>query len=650
MSGHGGGHTEPAVHDDKKVNSGAQSCPLQAHAQCEMAKLKIKVRYRCFQWAEPPKDMKFTTPDLLSPIDTELETDRIKRNDYITRSERSRLAKDVVALLGQYDFVIDSLASFRTREKAPETNCEIRVEAESEGECPHCQHLALAMAPKTGSSDIAIEVEPAPIGHHEHMVLAPASWPVHEPNKAEAILKEVLAPTYNADLGAGENVFGKLFQLLMFVFHAKRSTDIEFSATTCGKHTATHAGPAKFTAMVRVFRDISVGVGLRFPPPFKLKEEVVGSMGVFTGKKKLEYKAEAKAGEREMEMELEGHGTRKKPIHEMEGKIKFKNGKKDEYALYFQFNDLEFNLTKGSEDQEQFEKGMKTAEKGWDKTKETASDSLAAVKAWANKPASPGAPKRKINLAEVERMAQNLKAQLTAAFHTLVNMVETVKGIFKTITKFLKAAPQLGFKLESEIGFLGGDIFAQWGMVPVDSTQKKFPPGGTLAERYAPLFHKLHLESSVTLVKYELVASVGAMIDLGKLGSAKARIELGIGLEVKWSTWLELISNMNGSDMDRYAQDLTGKSTCEGSAEVEVKALGVTLYQAKIGFETGIVVEGKLIWELVKGRFSYQVNVRTMETGWYWYASDIKTGVVKGALHKLFEPKLLLHNEGILAG
>ncbi len=642
------GHAEPEVHENKKVNSGCQECALKAKAQCEMKELELKVSYRCFQWAEPPKgSAPHKAPDLLSPIETRLKTHKIRRHEVLSKKDQSALGKDMVALLKNYDLIIDSLASFRTRDSAPETFCEIEVKAEGEGKCAHEQHVVISMQPKSETSGISAGFHPAPIKGEEHMVLRPAIW---KPEVTEVTIKELLAPTYNADLGAGDNVFGKLFQLLMFVFHANRSADIEFVATTCGKHSATENGPKELTALVRVFRDLSIGVGFKCPPPIRCSEEIKGSLGVLSGSRELEYKLEAADRQHRVEVEAKAsRETHREGKHvvtetESEAKIAFKREPEDGYALYFKFNELEFNLSEKSEDVKQIGEANEKAHKAVEAGHQKVSDSLASLKAWANKPSG---PKRKMNFAEMERMAKNIRGQLQAFFSDFVSKVKAIKDLLYTLPRLMKKWPQLGFKLETEIGFLGGDIFAAWGMVNVDSDKAQNTP---VHDRYAPLFPKIHLETKVSLVKFKLAGSFGAMIDGGWVGSAKARVEVVLTLEVSWQTWLEVVFNLNGNDLDRYVQSLTETTKGEISAEVEAKALGITLVQKKIGIESGIAVEGILIWELSNGKLSYQVNVRTLETGWYYYTNDIKTGRAHTSVHQIFAPQLVHHSEGLIRG
>jgi hypothetical protein len=266
------------------------------------------------------------------------------------------------------------------------------------------------------------------------------------------------------------------------------------------------------------------------------------------------------------------------------------------------------------------------------------------VKAWANKPS---APKRKINWAEMERMAKNLKDQLTAFFRDFVTKMKAIKDLLFTLPRLMKKFPQLGFKLETEVGFLGGDIFCTWGLVNVDSTKKQ---NTVLHDRYAPLFPKIHLESKVSLLKFKIAGSFGAMIDMGFVASAKARVEVALSLEVAWQTYLEIVFNVNGNDLDRFIQTFSETTTGEVSAEVEVKAVGVTIVQKKIGLESGIVLEGSLIWELANGKFSYQINIRTLETGWYYYTNDLKTGRAHTSVHQIFPPQHIHHSEGLIRG
>src|SRR5262249_14507749 len=121
------------------------------------------------------------------------------------------------------------------------------------------------------------------------------------------------------------------------------------------------------------------------------------------------------------------------------------------------------------------------------------------------------------------------------------DFVAKVRGIVKAIVSVLdlmKKAPQLGFKITFEIGFLSGDYFLSWQHAPADTSQAMSWP---LHDRYAPLLHKLHMEAKISLVTFKVEASFGFLFDLGAVGKAEARVAGSLSLEITWQTMVDFI-------------------------------------------------------------------------------------------------------------
>ena len=81
-----------------------------------------------------------------------------------------------------------------------------------------------------------------------------------------------------------------------------------------------------------------------------------------------------------------------------------------------------------------------------------------------------------------------------------------------------------------------------------------------LADRFAPLLHKLHVESTMTLITFKVEASFGFLFDAGVVGKAEARVAGSLGLEIPFTVSLDAIigsgaANGKGSDVvDDVAQ------------------------------------------------------------------------------------------------
>jgi hypothetical protein len=257
----------------------------------------------------------------------------------------------------------------------------------------------------------------------------------------------------------------------------------------------------------------------------------------------------------------------------------------DDYALYFKLNAMEFVLTGGKEE-----------------------------------PAGESLP---------------LKAKLALFFH---NFVAKLEGIMKEIEGALdlfKKWPQAGFKITADLAFLSGDLFVGLAHFPLDSTQ---PYAGPLKDRYVPLLHNLHVESKLSLVKFDVEASFGLKVDGGSVGMIEARVVGSTGIELMLQIFVDLIIGPgaeNGKDWDVLSEQLTAQSKSSLRATVEVK-VAVFSFKREIGIETGVAIDGRIRWGFMKNEILYALKVRTLETGWYFYTTDVATSASGVSVHKIF--------------
>jgi len=88
-------------------------------------------------------------------------------------------------------------------------------------------------------------------------------------------------------------------------------------------------------------------------------------------------------------------------------------------------------------------------------------------------------------------------------------------------------------------------------------------------------------------------------------------------------------------------QMLSGTTTGNLRATFEVKVAWFS-YKTEIGIESGIVVDGRIEWKLMKGEIKYSLNVRSLETGWYIYSTDLKSGKANVTVHQIFKAQPLM--------
>ncbi|MFO0614738.1 MAG: hypothetical protein U0414_19280 [Polyangiaceae bacterium] len=625
----------PPVQPNKPVNSGANACPVHGKKRCEAAKLDLKVKYV------------YVNDATQSPVETHLVTKAQKRFVPIPKASADKLGRTVVSLLRRYDLVIEALAGFPNKGneeiaekpqhgiaqpratakemKGADNIAEVEVEGEVVGdpECTLHLHPHIRMFPHTPTAQKEFEYAPEPEGHGgPHTGLRETSW---KPGVKKVEVKEILAPVFKADMLGGNSAFASLFRLVMWVWHINQSLDLEFVVEACGVRSPSQAGVLNLTGLVRVYRDVNIAVGIKFPPLKKTTHAVQG---------KLDAEGAALLTKSE-KIDWSGHKVTK---NTQKTKTGFKGlmvfGEDEgECELYFKFNELEFKL------KETVDKAKEQAE-ALAHAKENATEKY---KHWKNE----AARKRAIDKAMKEAFGDFLtfKDKLELFFQGLVkavrNIVKTLTSVFDMMKKF----PQLGFRLTFEVGFMSGQFFIGWAHTGVDSSQPLTTP---LSDRYAPLFHKLHVEFDMMLVTIKAEASFGLFIDAGPIGSADATVAGTISLELKWATALDVILGAgwnNGAGGDVLTQGLNATATVNLRARVQVTIAWKT-WKKELGIESGIVCEGRVDWKYKADEIYHFLGVRTMETGWYFYSSDFKTGEVHVSTHKIFDAKKLYFTEG----
>lgn len=628
------GQAKPQTSENKPVNGATQECPYKHKKQCEVEKLEVIAKYV------------YTNDATQTPVVTKLHAEKRLRHELIPPKTQERIGHSAVELLGKFDLVLECLAGFPNKgneegggakpgpgemrkpgavakeTKGVDNVAEIEVEAEVEGECGVAKHALIRMKPFNEAPATKYEFEPAPAGKEEKMRVEEAEW---KPGIKKIAVKEVTAPTFKSDLAGGDNAIGALFRLIMWIWHANASMDIEFVVESCGVHTPTEAGTQSLNALVRVFRDINAAIGLKVPPVKKITHSSERTIGIGSDK----YASQSVNGEHRTRINTESNKTGFK------GVAVFDETPEDEFALYFKFNELEFQI---KETYDKAKEEVEAKQKAYENAKEK-------YKHWKDERARKSA----IDKAFKEAFGDLLtfRDKLEIFFRDFVAKVKMIKNALISVLDLMKKMPQMGFKITFEIGFLSGDIFLGWAHTGVDSSQ---PMPAALKERYAPLLHKLHFETKISLITFKVEASFGILIDGGALGRAEARVAGSLGVEVAWQTFIDVVIGsyaMNGKDADMLTQQLTGTTTCNLRATVEVKVAWLS-WKKEIGIESGIAVDGRMEWKFMKGEVKYSVNVRSLETGWYIYSTNIKTGQANVSLHKIFEARQLFHAENNL--
>ncbi|UQA62015.1 hypothetical protein [Polyangium aurulentum] len=237
------GNAPPApVQQQKAVNSGAQQCPLKAQKPCDVQKLIV------------------TATVLGDEVQVrKLETTKRLRNTPVP----GFTDKSVLELLGTYDLVIDTIASYPSRED-PHPKDQVKLEARADfhgRQCAHQQHPVMVLVPKTEAREL------------------PAGGIV---KKGQALgPHQFFANSAGFDLGAPSGI-AVIFDIVRSFWPLARPKKLEIRADACGIRAAGAAGPpVKYlAAVVRIFRKDTYAVGLKMPPLGKLTHE---RSGLITG-------------------------------------------------------------------------------------------------------------------------------------------------------------------------------------------------------------------------------------------------------------------------------------------------------------------------------------------------------------------------------
>jgi len=573
----------PPVAANKQVKSAKLPCQQGGLKQCEVKKLKVTGICKSISDAT-------SVPVLASLVAT-----RRMRGDRIPPATQAKLGRGAVDLLARYDLVIEELAGFPCKgheanshgkpkqpggasaeTKSASNVAEIEAEAEFEGKCSVDHHPRIHLKPTQASSS-AVEMSPVPLDGKAHMALQEVSW---DRGITRVAIKDILAPTFNTDIDGGDNPFAALFQLVMWVWNVNKSADIEVRAEACGVHGPNQAGIGDLNALVRVYRDVSVAIGIAVPPVKKITHT--------------------------------NHAQPEEPP--------------DEFSLYFKFNELEFKL----------KETLQGVEEQAHRQKQQASESYKNFKSWEGERAKKGAFDRAAR--EVFGPFLSFRDKLEIFFDGFVKNVRAMVKAIVSVLDLMKKFPQLGFTITFEVGFLSGDAFLQWSHAPADTSQAR---SGPLAARYAPLAHKLHFNTTLSIVTFSVEASFGLMISCGDNATAEARVAGKVALDVTLPIDIEFIVGAQVSTKGHLSYKLVGTTTCDLRATLSAR-LGWFSFKQEIGIESGLVVEGGVDIKPTENAITYSLAVRSLETGWYFHSTNLRTGVPHVSVHKIFDAKLLM--------
>lgn len=459
----------PPTQAQKQVAKPVQQCPYLAEKPCDVDKLEVEVEIQGEDEGESPRKLATTKKRVLEGV-TDVKN------------------KNVLALLRRYDFVIDVMAGYVSREDAyPKNRLKISAKSQAHGrECPVHLHPALVVKPFAAEGSKAKQMDELPT---EGIVQKGTAWGP----------KNFLALSFKPDGGIDNAGFGLLFAIIRSLWPLANPKAIEIRADSCGKKAKGAGTPpnGSLTALVRIYRKDVFSIGIKLPALGKYKHERSGTV---TGEKEFERKTEAQAGF--------GYAT-KETSHKQSGEGRHAN---------IETSDERWRGASGSKTETTREdhRWVKKTESHQYSDRQGAKievykGNFALEVTEELKKKGPIALVIKRNDREFSKeLFGEKKALIDKIIDGLIKAVEAIsKGI-----ETLKKAPQLGWKFEFELSLLAGTIALEW--------QPRYLKGPIANGRYYPV--GLRANGKIGMEVVNLSAKISFGIEA---------VALGTGLVVK---------------------------------------------------------------------------------------------------------------------
>ena len=255
----------PPTTPQKQVAKPVQECPLLAQKPCDVDKLEVNVDILGEDESESPRKLSVTKKRVLENV-----TD-VKK-------------KDVLALLRRYDFVIDVMAGYVSREDAyPKNRLKISAKSQPHGSaCPVQVHPTLVVKPFTSDGKKAKAGGELP---PEGIVQKGTSWGP----------QNFLALSMGYDYGIDKPGIGVVFMIIRSLWPLANPKVLEIRADSCGRKSKAAGTPpnGSLTALVRIFRKDVFAIGIKLPPLGKYSHERSGTV---TGEREFEKSTSMQGG------------------------------------------------------------------------------------------------------------------------------------------------------------------------------------------------------------------------------------------------------------------------------------------------------------------------------------------------------------------
>jgi hypothetical protein len=522
--------------------------------------------------------------------------------------------QEVLALLQDYDLVLETLASFPMDPNALYQQntaraagaVDIEVEGESEGKCPTQQHLVLSCKAMSNTGGQCIDATPWPKGYPKKPTtllssavvkpgydLEQAAWAIGQ-NKFT--LKEVHGAAIFADAQTPQNALSAVLKFLRMGFSIMHPMDLSIRLSTCGRKDQRMVDPASLTALVRVYRDVQYGVGIRIPAFAKTEHTEIGNVLEKGQLKDKDSTTKTRALGKQTKTETE---KGKAPTTATEERQRFQ--------IYLKMNDIELNLSEIYEN---------------------------SIKPFGD------VPYEKLLSGGASRSTYGALLKKHKWIFALAKLAggtqkawESFYGAIHNFLGAMKQAPQLGYKLTCEVSFLEGNLEAGLALMQ-GSPNTSLPP--EISKRYVPTKWKFKIGISIVIVAAKIEASFGLVLQIPAMGKLEARVvgQITGSVELKGFE----AEFVKGEPTEKKS-GITGRVCGRLFAVAALESWFLTVKE-EIGIEAGLQIDLEIRWKT--DGTEHELKVYTLPVQWYWVKVNTRTKTAASKAHVLYESRLLL--------
>ncbi len=608
----------PAVVQQKPVNSGCATCPLQVEKPCDVDELTVKVEYE----ARPEKGEKEG-----KKVVHELTTNFVKRKKIVRQQVSGRpqrvtrtilpypsLSYSINDRLSKYDFVIEALADYPVAktakevkelvsgggEKTAKKKAKVSAKAKFIGlKCDTHRHGSMTLQQMSGGGnvrDFSIRINEA-TNELKEREFAAIPFPILDGPYSEV---DPDGKVQSGEEGSSGVMF--IFEFIKSIFNSMTPKEISIVAQACGKRAkgATVAPNTDLTALVRIFRKDVWTIGLKVPALGEFKQESSGKKQLVTGQKEGSFSQEGRFGNDSNKLETK-NTTRGNGVTVRESERETWSGGqgsslKQTTTQYGAIKKVESESQYSNRDGSQMHGYLQNGRVMGKPIREQVTDRMKSSTGFDFVVARNGA-----------------EVPLKETYEKVKKGIEKFAKVLADVQEAFRKAPQVGWKFTFEISAFAGQIVLEFGPKPAPAIADG---------RYLPINYGC--EGSLEVEVFNLKVALSFGIDAQVLDSGLVlKVEGSISIQVKLKVDLNLDLLVN----PRKEIEVEGKYVGEIKIVGYVSLVGKTVAGAELSVSAGFEFkDGKLIIDVTKPSFDLQGKLRTkpvavsgyIKVPWWW--------------------------------